>query len=505
MKIVLLQTPWSDVTVGELTKMQKRYAFHPPIGLMYLAAFLEKNGHSADIIDLEAEPLDFKKLLDRIVQAKADMIGITSTSPLFHIAQTYAKVLRESLRLPIVVGGPHVTALKDKTLTEEFDFAIMNEGEYALAELMDEIGRERNYSKIDGLIYRQGDQAKVNPQRVFIENLDSLPFPARHKLDPYKYRFEVPGKGFIPVADVELTRGCPFHCVFCSDPLNTGRKLRSRSAKNIVDEIMEVKEKCGIGHFFMLDSTLTLNQKLIEDFCYELIKRKADITFEGQTRVNLINEPLLDLMKKAGLLRLSFGLESADKKVLTLMCKEIDLESARKTFYLCKKLNISIFCGTMMGNPGDTRETILATAWFVRSIPEIRYAPMAIAIPYPGTELFNMAQAGMHGLKLIESDYKKYGRYSGGVMEVDGMKPAELVKLQRRALFIMHSTPSKIIGLIQHFGLLNLIHIVLKIIQNEIIALFTGSDPSLTRIEDGNTTLLNLGLIPGKAKAKKRN
>lgn len=505
MKIVLLQTPWSGVTAGELKKIQKRFTFYPPIGLMYLASFLEKNGHSADIIDLEVECLDLKKLLDRIIQAKADIIGITSTSPVFYIAQAYAKVLRENLRLPIVVGGSHVTVLKDKALTEEFDFAIMNEGEYALVELMNEMSRERNYSKINGLIYRQGDQIKANPQRTFIENLDSLPFPARHKLDPYKYRFEVPGKGFIPVVDIELTRGCPFHCVFCSEPLNTGRKLRSRSAKNVVDEIKEVKEKYGIDHFFMLDSTLTLNRKLIEDFCHELIRRKVNITFEGQTRANLVDEPLLDLMKKAGLSRLSFGLESADKKVLTLMRKEMDLESVRKAFYLCKKVKISTMCGTMMGNPGDTKETILATAWFVRSIPEIRYAPLAIAIPYPGTELFNMAQIGMYGLKLIQSDYKKYCRYSGGIMEIDGMKPAELVKLQRKALFIMHSTPSKLIGLIQHFGLLNLICIVLTIIKNEIITLFVGSDPSLTRIEDENTTLLNIGLIPRKVKTKAKS
>ena len=306
-------------------------------------------------------------------------------------------------------------------------------------------------------------------------DLDSLPFPARHKLSYSKYVFEVPGKGIVPVASITLTRGCPFKCVFCSEPLNAGKKLRVRSVKNILDEISEVKGELGIDHFYMLDSNLTLNRKLIEDFCHELINRKVKISFEGQTRANLIDEPLLRLMKKAGLIRLSFGLESSNKKVLSLIRKEVELEAIRDAFRLCKKLKISAFCGAMMGNPGDTKETILETARFIRSIPEIRYSPLPIAIPYPGTELLEMAKNQLHGLKLVENDYKKYNRYAGGVMEVDGMKPAELVKLQRKALVLTHLSFSKISGLIQHFGFFILLGTGLKIIKNGLIAKFRGS------------------------------
>ena len=493
MKIMLIQTPWSESTSGEFKKVQKRFTFYPPIGLMYLAAFIEKRGHKADIVDLEVEPLGIEKLCGKIKAAGADLIGITSTSPIFHIAQTYAKQLKVMLDLPVVVGGAHISALKEKTFTEEFDFAVMNEGEHTLGELMDALGSDKDYSKIDGLIYRYKGQIKVNPPRVYIENLDSLPFPARNKLDPYKYKFEVPGKGFIPVTGAALTRGCPFQCVFCAEPVNAGKRLRSRSAKNAADELSEVKEVFGVAHFFMLDSTLTLNRKLIEDFCHELISRKVDITFEGQTRANLVDEPLLRLMKEAGLVRLSFGLESSDAGVLALMKKEVEPGSVRQAFSLCKKLKISTMCGTMMGNPGDTKKTILETARFVRSINEIRYAPLAIAIPYPGTELFEIARKGMHGLKLLETGYTKYTRYAGGVMEVDGMAPKELVRLQRKAIFITHSTPSKIAGLIQHFGFFNILCTLLKIAQNRLFAMSGGSARHTMRgIKSENTTLNNL-------------
>ena len=497
MKIILVQTPWSESSYKEFKGISKKHASYPPLGLMYLAAFVEKNGHSADILDLEAAPLSFEEICRKIIRSGAGLIGLTTSTPIFHLVRAYASAFKRKLNLPIVVGGSHITVLKDKTFTKEFDFAVMNEGEYTLVELMNELEKNKNYAKISGLIYRQGDRVKVNPPRPFIENLDSIPFPDRHKIDIRKYIFEVPGKGRIPVATTELARGCPFNCVFCSEPLNTGKKLRARSTENAVREMLEVRKEFNISHFFMLDSTLTANRKLIEDFCHKLIEKKTDITFEGSTRANLVDESLLNLMKKAGLVRLAFGLESSNKKVLSLMKKQVDPDSIREAFRLCKKLNISALCGVMMGNPGDTRETILETARFVRSIPGIRYAPMAIATPYPGTELFYMAKNGMHGLKLLESDYGKYSRYAGGVMEIDGMKPAELIRLQRKAMIIMHSTPSKIIGLIRHYGFFTLLSMTLTMIKNELIIGFGGGEPVLRAIETENTTLKNLGLIPG--------
>jgi len=353
----------------------------------------------------------------------------------------------------------------------------------SLLQLVNALNAKSDLSKVNGLIYRVSGKVIMNPACAFIEDLDALPFPARNKLNPDKYKFEVPGKGFVSVASTALTRGCPFQCVFCSEPLNAGRKLRCRSAANVVSEMRWIKDNLGIKHIYMLDSTLTVNRALVMEFCRQLIDCKLAITFEGQTRANLVDQPLLELMKQAGLVRLSFGLESVDKEVLRLMRKDIDPEDLRRALHLCRGLNITTLCGAMMGNPGDTRQTILKTARFVRSTDEIVYAPLAIAIPYPGTELFKMASLGMHGLRLIETDYRKYARYAGGVMEIDGMAPAEIVKLQRRALIIMHSSWKKVIGVIKHFGFINLLRIAVKIIWQGIVAKITGTEPVIRDIE----------------------
>jgi radical SAM superfamily enzyme YgiQ (UPF0313 family) len=257
--------------------------------------------------------------------------------------------------------------------------------------------------------------------------------------------------------------------------------------------MIKVKEELGIKHFMTLDSTLTLDRKLIVAISNELIERNVGITWEGQTRANLVDRELLVLLKRSGLVRLSFGVESADPEVLRLMKKEVPVEAMREAFRLCKELGISTLCGTMMGNPGDTRKSILRTAWFVRSIPEIRYAPIAIAIPYPGTELMDMAEKNMYGLKLLSKDYRNYSRYAGGVMEIDGMKPEELLKLQRRALLIAHLTLRKIFGLFQHFGFFNVFKMGMKFVKSEFVILLGGRETLITdHVGCNNTTIRSL-------------
>ena len=496
MKITLLQTPWSESSAREYKGVAKRYALYPPLGLMCLAASVEEAGHESDIIDLEVEDLTIDAVCERIREFGSKVLGITATTPVYHVAVEFARAIKDRIDVKVIIGGPHVNVLKEEVFDEVFDYLVFQEGQETLVEMMDTFENGGKLDNIRGLIWRNKDgDIVVNEERPFAKDLDKLPIPLREKVDPNNYFFEVPGKGVIPVATIELTRGCPFKCVFCSEPLNTGRVLRRRTPKSVVDEMLVVAEKFGITHFMTLDSTLTLNRKLIEGLCNEIIDRGVDVTWEGQTRSNLVDEELLVLMRKAGLVRLSFGLESGNPEVLRLMKKELDPESMRYALSLCKKLDISTMCGTMMGNPGDTRQTMLQTAKFIRSIPEIRYAPVGVAIPYPGTELAFYAEKNMHGLKLLSKDYRMYSRYAGGVMEIDGMSPQEMIRLQRHVLVLSHLSVKKIIGLMQHFGILNVFKIGWKQICNEIIVLFGGQEPALlTHVIDDNTTLKSLGM-----------
>ncbi len=510
MRVALIQTPWSDHSGGPLKKFATRWVSAPPLGLLYLAAYLEEHGHRVDVYDLEAEYLTPSELCERLTATGAQLLGMTATTPVYFITVAYAQYLRV-LGLPMVVGGPHVTALETEASTggppieipDAFDYALTHEGEYGLLQLITALETGGDLSPIKGLIWRDGDRMIVNEPRTFIEDLDSLPFPLRHKLNPKLYRYEVPIKGIVPVANMALTRGCPFLCAFCGEPFNGGRKLRMRDPKAMVDE-METVQALGVDHVFMVDSTLTANKKLLRAFSEEMIARKVKMTWEGHTRANLVDTPLLEVMKEAGLTRLAFGLESVDKHVLKLMEKEIEPEDVKKAVRLCKSLDIRATIGTMMGNAGDTKETVLRTAWFVRSVPEIRYAPMAIACPLPGTPLRRQAEQGVGGLKLLDADYSKLTRYSGGVMEVNGMSPRDLLRLQRRALIIMHSTPRKLVFIIMHFGFFNLLSVLWNMVKSEFTLRTKGYDPVMREVADQNTTLQNLGLGRLRSKAVRR-
>jgi radical SAM superfamily enzyme YgiQ (UPF0313 family) len=499
LKVLLIQTMWSQANHA-YRKVGKRFAAYQPLSLLGLAAYAERAGHSADVLDLEVEDVDgYDGLVQKIRDSGAQLIGITITTPIYPLVVETARELRKRLDLPIVVGGAHVTALGLDAFDSQFDFAVANEGHETLVELMEALEGKRELSTVMGLMYRENGEARFNGKREFVKNLDDLPLPAWDKVDLQKYQFVVAGKGLIPVCTIELSRGCPYKCIFCSEPMNTGQKLRKRSPNNFVDQVEYAKKRFGITHFNIIDSVLTINRKLIEATCQELIDRKLDITFEGQTRADLVDEDLLRLMKRAGLRKICFGVESANKEVLRLMKKACDLDTVRKAFAWCEKLDIRNHVGLMMGSAGDTKKSIMETAWFARSLKQIRYAPMGIAVPYPGTALYEYARTGQHGLKLLTNDLANFSRWSGGVMEVDGMGPAELMKLQRRAMFVIHSRPTRIWYVLRHFGFGNAMPLMLKQVVDEVKSWFglgsTGRE--LRPLYANNTTLKSIPPIAG--------
>jgi radical SAM superfamily enzyme YgiQ (UPF0313 family) len=510
MKVALIQTPWSEHSGGPLQKFTRRWVSNPPLGLLYLASCLEEEGHEVDVYDLEAEYMTPPELCHRLTMTGVQLIGITATTPVYFITVAYIEYLKV-LGIPIVLGGPHITALETEATTggpevelpDAVDYALTHEGEHGLLQLMTALQAGSSLSGIPGLMWRDGERLIMNEPRKFIEDLDSLPFPNRRKLNALLYRFEVPLKGMVPVANLALTRGCPFLCAFCGEPFNGGRKLRMRDPKAMVDEMESILE-LGVDHVWMVDSTLTANRKLLIAFSEEMIRRKVPMTFEGHTRANLVDPELLGVMKEAGLTRLAYGLESVDPHVLKLMEKEIDPEDVKKAVRLTTKMGIRATVGTMMGNAGDTRDTILKTAWFVRSIPEINYAPNAIACPLPGTPLRRQAEQGIGGLKLLDRDYSKLTRYSGGVMEVNGMAPRDLLRLQRLALIIMHSTVRKAVYIIMHFGFFNLLSVLWNMVKSEFTVRVKGYDPVMREVADQNTTLQSFGLGPIKSKAVRK-
>jgi len=214
-----------------------------------------------------------------------------------------------------------------------------------------------------------------------------------------------------------------------------------------------IVEKYGIRHFMFLDDTLTLEKNHILAICDLIVEEKLDITFEGSTRANLVDEEIISKMVKAGLIRISFGLESVDGNIRRIMRKEVPLESYIIANKLTNKYGIETLNSCMIGLPGETFDTVKKTLSFLRDSHEIKQANISIAVPYPGTELYDMAKRGDYGLKLLVDDFSQFRRYNSAVMSVGDLSPDELIKIQNDAFASIYLAPWRLIPMLRKSGL----------------------------------------------------
>jgi anaerobic magnesium-protoporphyrin IX monomethyl ester cyclase len=443
---------WTE-DLGRFAKLAKKRNSQPPLGILYLAAIAERKGHKARVIDADVENFTMETLVDEIVSQRYDLVGITATSPIFHKAVALAgQIKAKGVKAPLLIGGEHVNIFKEKAFLDPFDFAFYGESDHSFHDFLDRYEKGAgDYEKIAGLIFRKNGTTIVNAPRERIADLDELTFPSMHllKRNVYIMTFaRLKKREYLPIM---ATRGCPFKCVFCSEPL-TNPQVRYRSAKNIVDEMELWNNKLRISHFFFMDSNITLNRKQIEAVCNEILKRNLKVTWEGWTRANLVDRDVLKLMKKAGLVRISYGIESGDPRVLKIIRKEVALEDMLNAFKITEEIGIESACSVMLGLPGDTRESVMKTINFVKSIPQVRYSNFSIANPYPGTEMYSWALEGKHGMRFLIKDFSEYKRYDDSPVAVNDLTKDDLIRLQKIGLLKIHLTPKRILAAIRMVG-----------------------------------------------------
>ena len=417
MRIMYIFPKWTD-SLGEYEDIARANSIFPPLNLMYLAAQDEKEGHEVQIIDGEAENLSDNEIYDRVAQFNPEYVGFTSTTPSYYSAIRIASGIRALMppEIHIVLGGSHATWIDEG---EPYPF--------------------------HGIIC--GNR---------IDNLDDY-FPARHLIKKELYKLD--GQMFTSMI---LQSGCPYSCVFCANKM-MGKKIQKRSLRRILEEINYIVNVQGIKHISFLDEVFTINKKLVEDVCTKIIQNRWKFTWEMSTLPHMIDRTLLFLMKNAGLRRISFGLESANADVRHIINKPTTLEAHIEANRLANGMNISVNNSVMLGLPGDTRDTINETMNWVARQKDIKQATFGIAIPYPGTEMFEWAKQGKHGLHLLTEDWSKYNRYGdGGVMEVNGLTPKDLKRLQTKGLIKIYSRPRRWLPMIRRFGVKSLIRMVIK-------------------------------------------
>lgn len=336
-----------------------------PLGLAWISAVLEENGVEVEICDLEVEKVDFKEVIERI---KPKIVCIGGTTHSRFESFRLAKVCKEiDSSILTVYGGVHATFTSEDSLShiKDIDIIVRGEGELTVLELAKwRLKNQRTLEDILGISYRKNGQILHNPQRPRIQNLDSLPFPARHlcKMNLYDLKLD-----FLDVSagSIMTARGCPINCSFCSASSMWGKNYTNCSAVKIVNEIELLLSKYEMKGIKFFDSTLTLNRPHIESICDEILKRGLQFPWECEVRVGTVDKELLLRMKKAGCYYIDLGIESASDKVLKLMHKNINLNKAEELINLAYELGIRTKVFFLFGHIGETMEDALMTSKFI--------------------------------------------------------------------------------------------------------------------------------------------
>jgi anaerobic magnesium-protoporphyrin IX monomethyl ester cyclase len=375
----------------------------PPLGIMYLAAMLEKHNVEVTIIDTSFNQ-NWSILKRNLQETKPDFVGISSVTPMITDAFKVAELAKKlDADCTTILGGPHATVVE--VVNPHIDFCVYGEGEVTLLELIEEVEAGGDLSKVKGIYYKDRDDLIRTPPRPPIENLSDLPFPAWHLLPTTEQYFKVNGRSGILIA----SRGCPFNCTYCQPTLRRlfGSKVRFRKPENVVDEIEMLVKHYNIKEFFFHDDTFTFNKSWVKELCDLIIERDIRLPWKCNSRVNTITQESLRTMKRAGCTGLSFGVESGSQEILDkALRKGIKLDEVRSAFKLCKEEGIDTKAFLMLGSPFETRESLRSTVQLIREIkPDL--IDISRTTPLPGSDLFTISKE----LGILNVDEKSWTAY----------------------------------------------------------------------------------------------
>jgi len=381
MRILLLSPPTISVikTVVGTTG--------PPLGLAYLASMV-RDEHDVRIVDSLAENYTYEDVERIIKKYDPDVVGITSTTSMIpdaYIVAKMAKRINENVK--VVMGGPHVTFVPERTFEEcpYVDFIVRGEGEITFRELVDALEKNKDPSNILGLSINLGDKVKNNPPRPLIKDVDTIPMPSYDLLPMEKYQAD--GVRF---GTVMTSRGCPFNCAFCSSSLQFGKRWRGHSDTKVIEELKYLHEKYGIHEIEFLDDTFTLNKPRTIRIARKIVEEGLDISWSASSRVDIFTEEVAEAMKKGGCHTVYFGIESGSQKTLNFIGKGITPKQSISAVKKAKKQGLNALGSFVIGFPEETKEDIKKTIKFSKKVG-VDYAQFTVATPYPGTRLWYLA------------------------------------------------------------------------------------------------------------------
>ncbi len=424
--IVLVRPAYSLDIYRVYGKLPRHREIRPPLGLMYIASYLELNGYKVSILDAEKDLLDTEEILRKISEISPRYVGITSTTPEFpKVKELFDAIKKISPGIVTVAGGPHFSAVPEASNGEydAIDHIVVGEGERAFLSIVTGENKEKIVEVVN-----EGP-------------LDDLPLPARHLVNYDNYQFPKPGKGLVRMDTILTSRGCPFSCLFC---FNRNTKVRYRDIKKCVDEIALSHERFNTGFFMFLDDTLTISKNRIAELCGEIMKRNLHkkLSFYANARADIVDFDTLKIMKEAGVAEISMGVESGNQGVLDMVNKGTKLEQYEHVYSWMRKLGFETRGSFILGHPYETHRTIRDTIDFAKKLKLVRVS-CCIMTPYPGTKVYEMALKNQ-GISLVSRNWGDFTRYGRSVIRTFELKKEDLENYQKVFLTEFYTQPKVI-------------------------------------------------------------
>lgn len=393
-----------------------------PLWAEYLKAVL--SNYDVKIFDMNVNGVYFPRDLSSFLHLfKPDVVGVSVATPLVKESQEIIRLVRGIYPLTkIIVGGPHISALRNKDVLRELgaDFGVAGEGEYLIESLINE--KKRN----EPFLWPVDSNPSIS------KNLNSLPFPSRLPRKDYHLNYDFGVRKQV-LASVMTSRSCPYQCTFCASKCIFGDRTRMRSAENVVKELNELKQEFGVNSILFLDDCFTLLPRRVEEICKLMIRESLDIGWWIDTRCDNVNEEMLKLMKKAGLKFVVYGVESGSARILRRIRKNIPIEQVKKAFRITHKIGIDTKANFILGHLGETERDMMESINLAKELKATRTSFYKM-IPLPGSLLYTkVLKRGLIKGKKFE-DFAWYGNPPN----ISNIPTKDLNKIHREAVLMFN-------------------------------------------------------------------
>ncbi len=428
--VFLVNPPASDAQRrGPIKEIIRSLFFNsPPLGLAYVAAYLEREGLRVRLLDAGVEGMTLQETAAAVVAARPAVLGIGATSNFFGNALDLARRVRAGLpEVFIVLGGPHGTSCADEVMEKDgFDAVVIGEGEVTAAELVAAVTGSGDLSGVKGIVYRDGDRVVRTPPRPLLADLDALPLPARHLLSLDKYVPQPNDGPYLPKHAMISSRGCPYQCTFC-DHGTYGVTYRSFSPDRIAREMEELVHRYGARDIAFVDSLFMVSRERVRRIIAAMNRRNVDVHWTCTIRANVADRAILAEMKAAGCWRVRIGIESGSERILQAIRKEVELADIHAAVQVADELGLHPKAFFIIGHPTETRESVMESIDLACRLP-LTDITVQLNTPLPGAAQWETAAA--HGT-FTSPDWTRYSFWEPVYIPA-AMTAAELDALYRR-------------------------------------------------------------------------